>query len=188
MSDEIYNGPTVLAPVRVARGDRIGRWLVGPLAVALLVIILVFYVLFTSRVVDGDSMAPNLLDGERMLITKDYETPTRGDVVVFDAIGETGEDEGLIKRIVAVPGDTVSVAGGVVTVNGSIEPNRNYIPDPNDPLVIDTVTVPEGHVFVMGDNRRVSLDSRRIGFVPLSSITGRARYIWAPAGRARVID
>lgn len=186
--DDLYAGPAVLAPVRTNRGHQIGRWLIGPLATALLLIILVFYVLFTSHVVEGDSMEPTLRDGDRALVTRDYDSATRGDVVVFETVGEGGVTEGLIKRVVAVPGDTISVTAGVATVNGVSEPAGAYIPEPSDRIVIAPVKVPTGRIFVMGDNRPVSLDSRRIGFIPMSSVVGRARYLWAPVGRVGAID
>lgn len=187
MSDELYNGPTVLQPYRLTADERFGRWIVGPLALMFLLIVLVFYIFFSPHRVDGDSMAPNLHDGDRTLVTHGYKDPARGDIIVFTAINEDNEREDLVKRIVAVAGDTVEVAGGIATVNGVVEDTPGYFPDPADPLVVQPTVVPQGYVFVMGDNRPVSLDSRRIGFVPVGSAVGQVRFIWAPIGRIRPV-
>lgn len=188
VSDELYTGPTVLQPRRVVAGDEmLGRWLIGPLATLFLIVVLVFYVFFSPHKVDGDSMAPSLQDGDRTLVTHSYDDPKRGDIIVFTAINENDEREDLVKRIVAVAGDTVEVQSGIATVNGVVEDTPEYFPDPNDPLVVSPIEVPPGYIFVMGDNRPVSLDSRRIGFVPLGSAVGKVCFVWAPVNRMRAV-
>lgn len=187
MSDQ-FGLPSEPSPaVRKGRGELVGRIVIGPLAALLLFVMLVFYVFFTAHAVEGDSMVPGLRQGDRTLVTKGYEVPARGDVIIFASVNEHGASEDLVKRVVAIPGDSVSVQGGVATVNGRAEDTRGYIPDPADPVVVSDVTVPEGHVFVLGDNRPVSLDSRRIGFIPMTAVSGAARFIWAPIGRIGVV-
>ncbi len=171
--------------VRPARGELIGRLVIGPLAALFLLIILVFYVFFSPSTVEGDSMEPTLSDGERMLVTRGYGAPRRGDVVVFHARYKSGQEDDLIKRVVAVPGDRVSVSGGIATVNGLPELNYDYYPDPGDRVVLDETVVPAGQLFVLGDNRPVSLDSRRIGLVPVGGVMGEVRFVWAPWYRIR---
>lgn len=188
MTDDLYIGPTVLEPESIPYGERFGRWLIGPLATLFLVVVLVFYVFFSPHRVNGDSMEPSLAHGERTLVTRGYDRPRRGDVIVFTAIDEHNRPEDLVKRIVALPGDTVSVVGGVATVNGVPEAADTFYADPSDTHVIEPVTVPQGMVFVMGDNRPVSLDSRYIGFVPLSSAVGKVVVIWAPLDRIRFMQ
>ncbi len=175
----------ILPRVRPARGELIGRLVIGPLAALFLLIILVFYVFFSPSTVEGDSMEPTLSDGERMLVTRGYGAPRRGDVVVFHARYKSGQEDDLIKRVVAVPGDRVSVSGGIATVNGLPELNYDYYPDPGDRVVLDETVVPAGQLFVLGDNRPVSLDSRRIGLVPVGGVMGEVRFVWAPWYRIR---
>lgn len=164
-------------------GDALARSLIVPLILLLVLILLIFYVLFTSNTTAGDSMLPTLHDGDRTLVTRGYGIPRRGDVIVFVARTEHGQQERLVKRIVAIPGDTVSVRGGVAIVNGRAEDRTRIVPDPEDPVVIDGAVVPPGHVFVLGDNRLISLDSRRLGFIPLSNVIGAVRFVWAPLWR-----
>jgi len=180
--------PSVLAPASSDRGRTLGRFLVGPLALLSLAIVLVFYILYVPNVVDGDSMFPALHDQDRVLVTRGIEDPVRGQVVIFDLLNtRTGQTERLIKRIVALPGDTVAVEAGVATINGAMESTASLITDPRDMGIRGSYVVPEDTVFVMGDNRPASLDSRQIGPVRLSAIEGEVKWIWAPINRIRPI-
>lgn len=164
------------------------------------IIQLVFYVFFVCFVifnfifpiagVSGDSMLPTLKDGDKLLTSSLY-TPQRGDVVVIDnktaaLIDESGnvtEKSGLecmiSKRIIAVGGDTVDFdfENGTVTVNGEVL-DEGYI---NEPTTRDEgafeypLTIPQGYVFVLGDNRNISKDSRHgdIGLIPEDEISGK---------------
>ncbi|OKP92296.1 signal peptidase I [Paenibacillus sp. P3E] len=164
------------------------------IAIALILVILIRWLLFKPFIVDGPSMRPNFHTGERVIVNEilyDIRSPQRGEVIVFHVPSE-GKD--FIKRVIGVAGDTVKVEGDVVTVNG--EPvNETYIKGaidqahnnntlynntnfPNEDITDGTV--PKGHVFVMGDNRSDSKDSRMIGYVPLSDIVGRADLIFWP--------
>ncbi len=133
--------------------------------------------------IPSESMVPTLEVGDRILANKfiyRFEEPERGDVVVFRSV--EGGNEDLIKRVVGVPGDDISVRDGIVLVNGEAqtEPYVNQeIPDTN---TYGPLTVPEGHVFCMGDNRANSRDSRFFGPVPYENIQGEAFVIfWPPA-------
>ncbi|WP_410514985.1 signal peptidase I [Paenibacillus sp. BR2-3] len=172
------------------------------IAIALVLVILIRWLLFKPFIVDGPSMKPNFHTGERVIVNEilyDIRPPQRGEVIVFHVPSE-GKD--FIKRVIAVAGDTVKVEGDVVTVNG--EPvNETYIQGaiddahnnntlynnknfPNEDFT-DT-TVPEGHVFAMGDNRSDSRDSRMIGYVPLGDIVGRADIIFWPVKDIELIN
>jgi signal peptidase I len=131
--------------------------------------------------VPTDSMAPTLLPGDHVLVDKlayRFGDPRRGELVVFHS---PANGEILLKRVVALAGDQVSLEDGVLHVNGRgrTEP---YV----DLAMIDTayfgpVRVPRGGVFVMGDRRHDSIDSRRFGAVPRARIVGRVRLrIWPP--------
>lgn len=178
---------TALNPAPSNRGEMFARMLLIPLLVLAAAVYLVFYVFFDSVQVDGDSMDPTLLNGDHLLITKEYKTPVRGDIVVTRHDIRAFGEEGIVKRVLALPGDTVSVVDDVVYVNGKREPKRDLLLDARDPANVNEYLVPEGYVFLVGDNRPVSMDSRMYGAVSLGVIDGRAAAVWAPIGRLRLI-
>ena len=130
------------------------------------------------------SMVPTLKYGDRVLVNKfiyRFTEPERGDVVVFKSVQDDQQD--LIKRVVGVPGDKISVRGGRLFVND--EPQREpYVNKklPDRSFAAPT-TVPGNHVFVMGDNRANSQDSRVFGPVPKENIEGEAFLRFWPPGR-----
>ena len=107
--------------------------------------------------------------------------PKRGDVIVFRSPQD--QDLDLVKRIIGGPGDRVTIKGEEVHVNGQLqdEPYARYVRNAyRGDYRFDDVVVPEGHYFVMGDNRDNSLDSRYWGFVPRRNILGRVFLIYFP--------
>jgi len=108
--------------------------------------------------------------------------------VVFRTIDGADHEEDLIKRVVGVAGDTVSVDRGIATVNGSPEDPSPFKTSPYDPTSVQPLVVKVGEVFVMGDNRPVSLDSRDIGAIPVTAIKGRAVFLFAPFYRMQVVQ
>lgn len=171
-------------PLReTGRGERIARLLFWPLQLILVAVVLVAYVLYTPLRVDGDSMQPNLHDADRLLYTKSYEEPTRGDVVIV----EDGQGD-LLKRVVAIGGDTVEIRDDIAFVNGVPEQNARIVLARGSGVTLHPITVPQGHVFVLGDNRPISYDSRIMGTVPLERIKGKAVFVFAPINRVRLID
>lgn len=135
--------------------------------------------------IPSPSMEPTLLTGDRVLVNRfeyRFREPERGDIVVFNPPISPGED--YIKRVVALAGDTVEVRDGRLYVNG--EPQEEpFIKDEMD-SPFRKERVPEGHVFVMGDNRNSSGDSRVFGPVEVDSLLGRAFLIYWPPGRVSV--
>jgi signal peptidase I len=149
-------------------------------------------------------MVPTLQINDRVMVNKlsmNFGDPGRGDIVVFrdptqpaveesipeavirsvlEAIGvRTRGADDLIKRVIALPGETVSIQGNQVHVDG-VPLSEPYLPADTENLDFAPVTVEEGHVFVMGDNRTASFDSRRFGPVPIDEIVGRAFVIIWP--------
>jgi len=182
-SDDLYTGPTLLAPGASDRGRRIAGKLLVPLSVLFLSVILLFYVFFTAFTVRGESMEPTLLNGDKLLVTKSYDTPARGDVVVFETLDEQNREEDLVKRVVAIPGDTVEIRQGIAIVNGVVESTQDIETSPYDGTYVPPTKIAEGQIFVLGDNRPIALDSRQLGPVPVFSVKGRAVYVFAPIGR-----
>jgi signal peptidase I len=129
------------------------------------------------------SMKPTLLEGDRILLSRltyHFRDPKAGDVVVFHSPLHEGED--LVKRIVAVGGDRVSVSDGDLYVNG-LAIDEPYLLDRDFAGELPEQVVPEGYVFVMGDNRNESGDSRLFGPVDADLIIGEALCIYWPVGR-----
>lgn len=128
------------------------------------------------------SMEDTLLVGDRVLVNKLNKKATPGDIVVFHRPPgeETSPIKDLIKRVVAVEGDTVSARENQLLVNGR-PIDESYLEDGTMTLDFDEVQVPKDHVFVMGDNRTSSRDSRIFGPIKKSSIIGHAYFrVWPP--------
>lgn len=170
------------------RGGRFWRQLDFFLSLAFLAVLALGIRAFLAEPirVDGNSMAPTLLNGEHMFVEKVsrwFEPPARGDVIICYYPGYT---ETCVKRVVATGGETVEVRGGTVYIDGSPLDESAYW---RGAIYGDfgPVTVPEGEVFVMGDNRNASKDSRNasVGTIPLWRIVGRVRAVFLPPGSAR---
>ena len=128
--------------------------------------------------VDGVSMLPTLQNGEFVLVNKlAYRTgtPSRGDIIVFRSTTTTDLD--LIKRIMGIPGDKISIHNGQVLINGQTlsEPYINAVPNYGGDW-----QVPDGYLFVLGDNRNDSSDSHLWGFLPEKNVIGKALVIYWP--------
>jgi signal peptidase I len=163
------------------------RFLFDILETLVLAVILYFGInAVSARVrVDGFSMKPTLQDGEYILVNKlayKLGEPQRGDIVVFVFPVDPSED--LIKRVIGLPGDTISVQNGVLSVNGKAvaEP---YISAP--PAYNGEWPVADGQLFVLGDNRNDSRDSHQWGLLPIENVIGRAVLIYWPPEEWQVI-
>jgi len=136
--------------------------------------------------VDGFSMNPTLQDGEYILVNRlAYKIghPVRGDIVVFSFPMDPKQD--LIKRVIGLPGESISVQDGKVMING-VPLEEPYIAAP--PIYNGTWEVPEGQLFVLGDNRNESKDSHEWGLLPVENVVGRAILIYWPPPQWQVID
>jgi signal peptidase I len=180
------------------KGNELVEW-IKALAIAGVLVLVIRWFLVSPFIVDGPSMEPNFWDRERIIVNKiiyDIRAPKRGEVIVFH-VPEEGRD--FIKRVIALPGETVKVEGDQVYING--EPlDETYLRDAYDQAHAQGTlynrydgdrsnfpntkfpegVVPEGTVFVMGDNRPNSEDSRMIGYISTDRIVGRADLIFWP--------
>lgn len=150
---------------------------------ALILAVVIFFLLqatVQSFIVVGASMEPSFDEGQRLLISKvvyKFYEPERGDVIVFHPGNNRRAD--YIKRIIALPGDTIEVKMGEVYINGS-KLNEPYIKDPPS-YTLRQQKIPEGEYFVLGDNRNNSNDSHNGWTVPRQNIIGKAWLkIWPP--------
>jgi signal peptidase I len=161
------------------------------LVIAIGLAFIIRYFLFAPIVVDGRSMNPTLQDQDRMIVNKiSYKItePKRFDIIVFHA----PENKDYIKRIIGLPGDTIEYKDDILYVNGVAyeEPYLEEFKQENldGPLTesftleekIGQAVVPEGELFVMGDNRRNSKDSRHIGTIPMEEVLGKTSMIYWP--------
>jgi signal peptidase I len=156
---------------------------------ALIIALVIKTFLFQAFYIPSESMKPTLNVGDRVLVNKvsyRMHDVNRGDIVVFEtpprAKDANGTIKDLVKRVIGLPGETVEAQGGVVFVNGR-QLDEPYLQNgvrtcalnsaPGDCVDIAAMTVPSGDVFVMGDNRTASKDSRAFGAIKESSIVGR---------------
>lgn len=186
-------GPS--APSARHQAGRAVREVVETLLLAALIFFLVRLVVLNFRV-DGESMLPNLDDGQMLLVNRNayqyvdvngnryypFDPPERGDVIVFDP--PSGSDKPYIKRIVGLPGEEVTFGDGQVFIDGELL-EEDYIQDRTrcNASRNDTcdVMVPEGYVYVLGDHRSNSSDSRVFGVVPIENVVGKAWLSYWPA-------
>jgi signal peptidase I len=173
-------------------GERTGfaRWLlelVGMVALAFALSLVIRSFVVQPFVVPSGSLEPTINIGDRVLVNKfvyRFGDPQRGDIVVFP--DPAGKMPALIKRIVAVGGDTVDIRGGKLVLNG-VPKNEPYVNGKlTEPGTVPMpLTIPQGSVFLMGDNRTNSGDARFFGPQPASGIQGKAFCVYWPIGEIR---
>lgn len=166
------------------RGARLYRNIDFILYVAVVVLLALGIRTFLAEPVrvEGDSMVPTLLNNEHMFVEKVgywVEKPARGDIIICYYPGYT---ESCVKRVIALPGETVSVQNGQVQIDGRVLNESNYW---NGEIYgdMEPLRVADQQVFVMGDNRNGSKDSRNpaVGCIPYEKIVGQVRMvIWPP--------
>lgn len=197
-----------------APAKSIVRDVIQTVVVAVLIFLAIRAVVLNFKV-DGFSMMPNLTNNEMLLVNRreyshinlyslvdwipfanihgDHEwypfrPPKRGDIIVF--YPPNGSTEPYIKRIIGLPGDQVAIKNNHVYINGQLL-HESYIDEPTTwPGILqsDQFTVQPGHVFVLGDNRLNSTDSRYFGQVTMSSIVGRAWLTYWPLGSMHILS
>jgi len=180
-------------PKRFKKPKPIWREYLEVILISLTAAILLRLFLVSAYRVESASMEDTLLEGDYIFINKlayDFSEPKIGDIIIFQSPTDFTRD--YIKRIIALPGQTVEIIDKIVYVDnhlGKIIPDAKNI----DPKILAAqlsnrdnfgpVKVPEGHLFVLGDNRDISEDSRFWGFVPMESVKGRAMltyWSWNP--------
>jgi signal peptidase I len=154
---------------------------------ALLIALLINVFVGQATRVEGQSMEPNLHSEQRLVVEKlsyRFHGPQRFDIVVL-RVPSQGE-ELLIKRVIGLPGETVEIKDGGVYINGELldEPFTSEYTQPGRHAL---VTVPPLHVFVLGDNRDRSNDSRSFGPVPIENVIGRAWLSYWPLEDAGLV-
>lgn len=160
------------------------EWLKS-LVIAGILAFIIHTFLFAVVIVSGPSMEPTLHNTERLIMNKiiyKINTPVRGDIIVFHA----SERDDYIKRVIGEPGDKVEYRNNLLYINDQ---------QVKEPYLTNTYTedfgpvyVPEGTIYVLGDNRRNSTDSRILGPVSLDKVVGRAKVLIWPLNRISVLE
>ena len=168
-------------------GNEIRDWIISIAAAVAMALIIRTYIV-ELYIVDGPSMRPTLQHEERLVVSKfiyKLRDPERGEVLIFRYPRDPSRD--FIKRVIAIGGDTLEIKDGRVYLNGQMQ-TEDYILEKTR-TEYPKVTVPEGTVFVMGDNRNNSDDSRfaDVGFVPFELIKGKALMIFWPLDKIQTL-
>ncbi len=172
--------------------DSVSDWMIS-IIVAVAIAFLIRTFIFEPYLVEGSSMYPTLVNHERLIVNKFgyfVGDPKKGEIVIFRYPQDESRD--FIKRVIAVGGDTVEMRDGKVLVNGKVVAEDYTWKD--DPKGINhsnfrKSVVPKDHIFVLGDNRNNSRDSRfpDVGFVPLNLVKGKAAVAFWPVDKFRMM-
>ena len=169
------------APAQPSTGSGLGLWL-RDLVISAGISVLIILFLYQPVRVEGTSMLPRLEDHDRLFINKFVYRITsieRGDVVVFHYPRDP--EKSYIKRVIALPGDSLRIDHGQVWVNGKAL-TENYVPGMyRDTRSYEETIIPDDSYFVMGDHRSISSDSREFGVVERDLIYGKAVFVYWPA-------
>ena len=161
-------------------GKELKEWVIS-ISAAIIIALIIRTFIVELYIVDGPSMKPTLQDAERLVVNRfiyHIRDPLKGEVIVFRYPRDTSRD--FIKRVIATAGDTIEIRDGRVYVNDQLQ-REDYILEKTRTDYPKT-TVPEGTLFVCGDNRGNSSDSRfpDVGFLPLENVKGKAVLVFWP--------
>jgi signal peptidase I len=184
---ELYPDP--FDPTTQGRTWGIRRFLLDALETIVLSLVLFLGInAISARIrIESISMQPTLYAGDFVIVNKiayTFGNPQRGDVIIFRYPPDP-EREPYIKRIIGLPGDTVHVGGGKVFVNDHALSEPYLLAQP---VYEGTWTVPEGSLFVLGDNRNSSSDSHQWGMVPTENVIGKAEVVYWPPKEWKMLN
>ena len=168
-----------------SRNKRIVITATSVIAVLIVAVVTVRFVFFELLVVNGYSMTPTIRHRDRILVNRRaylHREPERGEIIAFNS--EDGRI--LIKRIVGLPGDLIEVRAGVLYRDGEAVLNEPYVeihPGSRERRSHRPRKVKDRHLFVMGDNRALSVDSKDFGAISYEDVIGKAVFICFPPGR-----
>jgi signal peptidase I len=184
INNETEGAPEMVTDVHTKKPVKQGFWaslldFARFAGIVLIVVVGIRYFIAQPFIVSGTSMVPTFENSNYLIVDElsyRFESPHRGDVIIFHP--PIDMKTYYIKRIIGIPGDTVRVRDGVISITNKEHPDGFVLNEPyvNKDVLTENVTteVTAGNYFVMGDNRSVSYDSRRWGLLPAQNITGRA--------------
>ncbi len=157
------------------------------IALAILLAFAIRFLLFGVYVVEGSSMYPTMEEYERLVVNKliyRFDEPSYGDIIVF----KYNSRQDFVKRVIAIEGDTIQISEGQVFRNGELLEEPYLHQDLRGQVDFGPVVVPTGSIFVLGDHRLHSKDSRdpQVGFISLTKIRGKVSFVFWPPGEARI--
>jgi signal peptidase I len=168
-----------------------GRDLIEVIVPAVVLFIIIHTFFLESRFVPSPSMVPTIEVQDRFLSNKTAywfeKLPRRYDIIIFKPPAELHVKEDFVKRVIGLPGETIRVHNGVVYINDKPLQEPYITPDRAPVAEFASFIIPEGNVFVMGDNRNNSQDSRYWGPLPLGNIKGKAWWRFWPLNRIGVV-
>lgn len=150
----------------------------GTIILSLVLALVVRTYIADARWVPTGSMIPTINIGDRLIVEKVFKNVRRGDIIVFRPTPESGLKEDLVKRVIGLPGDLISIEAGRIFVNGA-PLNEPYLKEQTR-LDFGPYKVADHSYFVMGDNRNISYDSRYWGVVPEENIIGKVVACYYP--------
>ncbi|NLW60241.1 MAG: signal peptidase I [Firmicutes bacterium] len=175
-----------VGPVEFHKSE-LREW-IESIAGSVLTALFIMVFLFQTYKVEGKSMEPNLFEGQRLIVDKvtyRFRPPKPGEVVVIKPKDPTKK---FVKRVIATEGQNLQITNGNLRINGLTVHEPYILEKMADDF--EWTVIPQGTVFVMGDNRNRSMDSRdqhNVGFVPLENVVGRAVLIYWPLKQAQII-
>ncbi len=188
MTDETQQPPTQPEPGKAGAAPTHLRLWVRDVLISVAASFMIITFLYQPVRVEGTSMQPQLRDQDRLFINKfvyRFGSISRGDIVVFHYPRDP--EKSYIKRVIALPGDSLRIDGGRVYVNGQ-RIDEEYVPRPyRDVRSMPEMVIPQGEYFVMGDHRSISSDSRDFGPVERNLIYGKAAFVYWPADDLGVV-
>jgi signal peptidase I len=194
VSDSRANSPSAVSqqpsqPIPAAPSKSLGLalWLRDLLVIAGASVLIMTFLYLPVRV-EGTSMLPRLEDSDRLFINKfvyHFTAIERGDVVVFHYPRDP--EKSYIKRVIALPGDTLRIDRGRVYVNGTLLHEPYVPPEYRDTLSVPEMVIPAESYYMLGDHRSISQDSRYFGPVDRSLIYGKAVFVYWPARDVGVV-
>ncbi len=187
---------------KAGKKSAIREW-IETIVIAVIIALIIRSFIAEPFKIPSSSMWPTLKVGDKILVNKFIygaripftdiflpviREPQTGDIIVFKY--PLGPKKDFIKRVIAIGGDRVEIKDGKIFINGkvsNIPPINKFYYYANGPYGKEKITVSEGHYYVLGDNSKVSRDSRFWGYVPKENRIGRAFLIWWPPHRIRIL-